>query len=199
MIEVIILLLGPSIFSLLLWSATERIHSGGMRKKFLAAVFIIFTLLVIAFEFLTPEIAGPAPRGFILAVLSIIAFSSAYPVVLAMNLFPGIFSEKGETLAAALVPLISIPFIAKLLISPEVWDGKTYGADYFFIKIPLVGWIIDPFTSGWVHTAGSNDPLPSLILTFGFFIQMIIVMLLVFWYFKKTVGCPGDISEKKEE
>lgn len=104
-----------------------------------------------------------------------------------MNLFPGIFPEKGEALAAALVPLISIPFIAKLLISPELRDGKTYGADYFFIKIPLIGWIIDPFTSGWVHTAGSNDLLPALILEFGFFIQMMIVMILVFWYFKVTV------------
>jgi len=192
MIEVLVLLFGPTLFSILLWSGLKRIASPEMKKIALLAIFVMFSLSIVIWAFFTPDPVGPAPFPSALVAVSTIAFAAAYPVALAMNAFPGIFSEKGEAIAAALVPFISVGFIIKLLISPEVWNGKTYGADYFFIKIPVVGWMIDPFTSGWIHVSGGNDPFPELVLYFGFFIQMTIVMILVFWYFKVTVkDSPG--------
>lgn len=195
----LILLLCPTLFSLLLYFGLKRIDSPKIKKAALLLVFVIFSAFVVLWFLCKPYAIGPAPLYSALISVTIIAFSSAYPVALAMNVFPGIFSEVGEKFAAALAPFISIPFMFLMFISPEIWEGKTYGADYFFIKIPLIGWIIDPFTSGWIHTAGIVNPLPGLILYFGFLIEMIIVMLLLFWYFKITVGSPGDRTQEQDD
>jgi hypothetical protein len=202
MIDVLVplaLLLCPTLFSLLMYYGLRRIESLKMKKVALLLVFVIFSILVVLWFIYKPYTIGPSSVYSALVSVTIIAFSAAYPVVLAMNIFPGIFSEAGEKFAAALAPLISIPFIIKMLISPDVWNGKTYGADYFFIKIPLIGWIIDPFTSGWVHTTDVFNPLPAVILYFGFFIEMTIVMLLIFWYCKITIGSPGDRTLEQDE
>lgn len=201
MIEIlvlIILLLFPSIFSLLLYYGLKQIASPEMKKAALLLIFVVFSVSIVLWVLFSPHIVGPPSALTTLMAVIIIAFSSAYPVALAMNVFSGIFSEKGEKLAAALCPLISVPFIIKLLISPDVWAGKSYG-DMFFIQIPLIGWIIDPFTCDWKHTAGDASLFPGIILYFGFFIQMIIVMLLVFLYFKVTVTGSAGTNDKKDD
>ena len=198
MIEVLVLFLGPSFFSVLIWFGLKKISSPAMKKTVLLALPVLFVLSILLWALFKPHTIGPSPFIFALAAILMIAFAAGCPVALAMNVFPGIFTKKGEGFVAAFAPLISIPFILKLLISPEVWDGKLYG-DYFFIKIPLVGWMIDPFTSGWAYTTAGGSLFPMLILYTGFFVEMTIVMLLVFWCFRMAAGSPGDGTTKQED
>lgn len=198
MIEVLVLFLGPSFFSLLIWFGLKRISSPVMKKTALLVLLVLFVLSIVLWAIFYPHTIGPSISIFALAAISMIAFAAGYPVAIAMNAFPGIFAEKDEGYVAVLAPLISIPFILKLLISPEVWEGKLYG-DYFSIKIPLVGWAIDPFTSGWTHTTAGGSLFPMLILYTGFFVEMTMIMLLVFWCFRKAAGISGDGTTEQED
>ena len=198
MIEILVLFLGPSLFSVLIWFGLKRISSPVLKKATLLVLPVFFVLSIVLWAICKPHTVGPSPFIFTLAAISMIVFAAGYPVALAMNVFPEIFKEKDEGFVAAFAPLISVPFILKLLISPEVWEGKLYG-DYFSIKIPLVGWAIDPFTSGWAYTTVGGSLFPALILYTGFFVEMTMIMLLVFWCFRKAAGSPGDETTGRED
>ena len=154
---------------------------------------VLFVLSLILFEIV---ISGPENSGTISvsAWFITIAFAVSCAVAIAMNAFPLNIREKWKQLAAFLAPFISIPFIFVMIITPEMVLGQAYPNYYFSKRLPLSGWLFDGLTFGFKFTAGDDNILPGVLLNIGFFIEMIIVMLLVFWYLKTMFGS----SEKND-
>ncbi|WP_157199082.1 hypothetical protein [Methanolacinia paynteri] len=137
-------------------------------------------------------ISGPDNSGTISvsAWFITIAFAVSCAVAIAMNVFPLNIREKWKQLAAFLAPFISIPFIFVMIITPEMVLGQAFPDYYFSKRLPLSGWLFDGLTFGFKSTAGDDNILPGILLNIGFFIEMIIVMLLLFWYLKTVLGSP---------
>ncbi len=189
MIEIPIILLLPSCVSFLLYFCLGYIKQVKQRIPIAFAVF----LLSLAFWGM---IISNFVDSTILAVLSLfitIPIAVSCAVAIGMNIFPPGLGKKRDAAVAFIAPFISIPFFMIMMITPEMVAGQAY-PDYFFSKrLPLCGWFIDALTVNYEFTAGGECILPGILLNLGFFIEMIIVMIPVFWLLKTVIGVYNSI------
>jgi hypothetical protein len=194
MIEILLFLL-PSCISILLYLGLGKIDSAKLK---LLIPLVLFFLSLILFEII---ISGPGNSGIVSvsAWFITIAFATSCAVAIAMNVFPLDIKEKWRQFAAFLAPFISIPFIFVMIITPEMVLGQAFPDYYFTKRLPLSGWLIDGLTFGFEFTAGDGSVLPGILLNIGFFIEMVIVMLLLFWYLKTVSGSPVNNNFSGDE
>ncbi len=176
MIEFLFVFLMPSVFSLILYFYLKSFSQRKKRLKIVLALSIIYLLLPVILN-LIPVLKGPGIHNAIIS-LSLLFLAIACAQALSMNVFPHI-SDGKKPLAAFLTPFISVPFLI-LAILGESWPGKPYG-NQFSATMPLIGWIIDPFTKDWLYSSGT-DIFLSILRYYGFFLEMIILMFFLFWY-----------------
>ncbi|MBN1431723.1 MAG: hypothetical protein JW931_03020 [Methanomicrobiaceae archaeon] len=189
MIEIVILLLLPSCLSVIICYGLDLVSS---RMLKLSAPFVLFALSLILW---TVTIRNFGDMGIIAvsAWFITIAIAVSCAVAIGMNIFPPGLGKKRDAVIAFISPFISIPFLFMMFITPEMVIGQAY-PDYFFSKrLPLSGWIIDALTASYEFTAGGESILPGILLNIGFFIEMIIVMVLLFWVLKTVMRVYDDI------
>jgi len=189
MIEIIILLLLPSCLSLITFYGLDLVCS---RMLKLSIPFVLFALSLILW---TAAIRDFGDMGVIAVSVWFItiAFAVSCAVAIGMNIFQSGLGKKRDAVIAFISPFISIPFIFVMLITPEMVVGQAY-PDYFFSKrLPLSGWFIDALTVNYEFTAGGESILPGILLNLGFFIEMLILMLPVFWLLKTVMRVYNSI------
>lgn len=189
MIEILIILILPSCVSLLLYFCLGYIRQA---KQRIPIAFAVFLLSLVFWGMIISNFVDST----ILAVLSLfitISIAVSCAVAIGMNIFPPGLGKKRDAAVAFISPFISIPFFMIMMITPEMVIGQVY-PDYFFSKrLPLSGWLIDALTINSGFVAGGESILPGILLNLGFFIEMIIVMIPVFWLLKKAIGVYNSI------
>jgi len=191
MYEVLILFLLPMFLATLFYQGLKFFKSQKERITISVIMAFFYLILVIALLIEIPGYKNPGVHNAVITFL-LTALAIAISTTITMNTFTGIFAEKYESLQAFLTPLISVPFIFALFLGGEVWQGRLYGS-FFTAKLPLIGFIIDIFTKNRVFGDLKTQFWSGLILYVGFFIEMTLVMLIIYWYLK---ACTNSNAEK---
>ncbi|WP_048145526.1 hypothetical protein [Methanoplanus limicola] len=178
------LILLPSILSLVLYYALMN-----FRRTIRITVAVFLQLLVLPAALIVISDYENIPFIPVITWFTLIAFTVACSVSISMAIFDNILSKKGETIAAFLVPFVSFPFIITMVIVPEMIAGQHFPPDFFGQRLFLTGWFLDLITDSSQFIAGEESITALVILHFGFFAEILIVMIIIFGFFKLITDC----------
>lgn len=184
MIWFLLLILLPSILSLVLYYALIN-----FRRTIRIAVAAFLPVLVLPPALIIISDTEKIPFIPVITWFALIAFAVACSVSISMAVFDNILSKKGEATAAFLAPFASFPFIITMVIVPEMVAGSPFPPDFFGQRLLLTGWFLDLITDTSQFTAGEESIPALIILHFGFFAEILIVMTIIFGFLKLITDC----------
>lgn len=142
---------------------------------------------------------GPAPPSvlpvFILAILTIAVAGAATP----LPLIEGAVPVRRERQAVLVAVAASFPFVAALLINPELWPGGP--APLLADRVPIFGWVFDGVMGALplaVETLTYKLAFSAL-TALGFYLECVLIAAVIYVALRIAAGHGSRGEERAEE